>query len=333
VWQTASVALLLVAAGAVAHDGWTTSAAGCPDTRYEEAVDWSRTASSCAALSRRRHFSGAALRSAIIYETQDQARDARQVLAPFSGSGNPVALYLLAWADSRLLERELALEEYRQAYQAAAHVVDVLVRSNAATLYSYELYNASQYEEAVRVLDKLLRETAGTLPIMYERDARLNLTRSLHAMGDAPSAEGELQRLRDILGATPLRSQELQEDAALHVQRGQFRSADALLEQAGTAAKNESVELYEASALVGRIEVAVKEADWQRVRALLAQTQRLKDAFGPDEQRSLAVLMGISARNEGRLEESREFFERALGLSPSKDQLWEIEYELALTLK
>lgn len=332
-WQTASFVLLLAASGVVAHDGWTTSAAGCPETRYEEAADWARTASACAGLSRRQNSSGAALRSAIIYETRDEARRAREVLGPFSGTGDPKVLYLLAWADSRLLQRDLALEEYRQAYQAAAHVLDVLVRSNAATLYSYELYTASQYEEAVRILDELLRDTAGTLPLLYERDARLNLARSLDAMGDAPSAATELQRLRDLLGATPLRAQELQEDATLHMQRGQFRSADALLEQAVGAARVETVKLYEADALIGRIEVAVKQANWERVRALLAQTQLLEDALGPDEQRALAFLKGIAARNEGRLEESRGLLQQALGLSPPKDELWRIEYESALTLR
>jgi tetratricopeptide (TPR) repeat protein len=273
------------------------------------------------------------MRAALIYAARGEPERARAVLTPFEAAGDPIVLYTLAWADSRLLKRDLAFEEYREAFSAAARVVDVRVRANATTLFSYELFTATKYEEAVRILDELLRTTAGTLPLLYERDARLNLARSLDAMGDAPAAAAELQRLRDLLGAAPLKSLELREDAQLHIQRGQLQSADALLEQARTAAQVESVRLYEAGSVMDRIEVAVKEGDWQRVAALLAQMHELEDALKPDGRRTLAFLKGLAARAEGRLEESRELLEQALGLSPTVNVRWRIEYELGLTLR
>jgi tetratricopeptide (TPR) repeat protein len=252
---------------------------------------------------------------------------------PFEAGEDPIVLYTLAWADSLLGSREAAFEEYRRAFEAARRVADVRVRGNATTLFAYELYRASKYEEAVRISDQLLRATAGALPLLYERDARLNLARSLDAMGDAPAAAAEFERLRSILGEAPLKSYELQEDANLHIQRGQLRSADGLLEQAQAAARQESMQLYEATALLTRIQIAVEEADWERVRALSAQTQALKDALGPDEQRDLAFLKGLAARAEGRLEESRALLEQARRLSPPPNELWRIEYESGVTLR
>jgi tetratricopeptide (TPR) repeat protein len=334
-WKAGSLALLIAATAAVAHDGWTTSAAGCPDTGYENTADssWSRIAATCADLSRRQRSSGAAVRSAIIYELRDRPGRAREVLSPFEAGDDPIVLYTLAWADSLLGSREVALEEYRRAFEAARRVTDIRVRGNATTLFVYELYRASKYEEAVRISDQLLRSTAGTLPLLYERDARLNLARSLDAMGDAPAAAAEFERLRSILGEAPLKSYELQEDANLHIQRGQLRSADGLLEQAQAAARNESMRLYEANALLTRIQIAVQEADWERVRALSAQTRALQDALGPDEQRDFAFLKGLAARAEGRLEESRALFEQARRLSPPPNELWRIEYESGVTLR
>jgi tetratricopeptide (TPR) repeat protein len=334
-WRTPTLALLVGVGFTQANDGWTTSAAGCPDTGYEDRADraWSRTAATCADLSRRRTSWGAALRSAIIYEVRGKPALARAVLSPFEAMGDPKVLYTLAWADSQLGNPKVALEEYRRAFAAAARDTDIRVRGNAATLFVYELYRDSDYEEAVRVSDGLLRTSAGVLPLLYERDARLNLARSLDAMGDAPAAAAELQRLRGILGATPMNSLELLEDANLHVERGQLRSADELLVEAEAAAQHEAMRSYEASAVIARARIAVKETDWERVRALLTRTEALKGALGHDGQRDLAFLQALAARADGRLEESRALLEEVRGLSPPPNELWRVEYESGLTLK
>ena len=333
-WKTGTLALFLTAAAGLAHDGWTTSAAGCPATGYDDTTSsaWSVTASACAELSQRQNSSGAAMRAAIIYAYRSNPQGVREVLTPFEASEDPIVLYTLAWADSLLLKRDLASQEYRRAFLAADRVMDVRVRANATTLFSYELFTAAQYEEAVRILDRLLRETAGALPILYERDARLNLARSLDAMGDAPAAEAELGHLRAVLGTLPLNHFELDEDAQLHIQRGQLHSADMLLEQAQAAARQESSPIYEAEAAIDRIEVAVKQGDWAEVRALLAEIHPLDDSLSPDDRRGLAFLKGLDARAEGRFEESRDLLEQALALSPTPDQRWRFEYESGLTL-
>jgi tetratricopeptide (TPR) repeat protein len=334
VWPTASLALLVAAACAVHHDGWTTSAAGCPDQHYEDPADdaWPETAFNCAELSRRQKSSMAAMRAALIYAGRGKAEAVREVLTPFEAQGNPIVLYTLGWADARLMRRELAFEEYRRAFEASGRVMDVRVRANATTLFSFELYNATKFEEAVRILDGLLRDTAGTLPILYERDARLSLARSLDGMGDTPAAAAEFQRLRELLGKIPLNTFELYTDAKLHLERGQLRSADALFEQARAAAKS-AARSNEAEAVMGSAEVAVREGNWERAGALLAETREFEPELTGDDRRSLALLNGLAARATGRLEEARDFFEQARGLSPTVNDLWSIEYELGLTLK
>jgi tetratricopeptide (TPR) repeat protein len=331
---TQALTLLVGATALLGHDGWALSVAGCGDPRYAGPDGaWIRNASSCASLSQRRNSEEAALQSAFFYIGHNKNDLAREVLSPFEGGGDPRVLYYLAWVDSRLGRREVALGEYRRAVEGGGHLADADFRGDATTHFAYELYRASEYEEAVRILDQLLRAPAGTLPLRIERDARLRLARSLDAMGDAPAAEAELQRLRATLGPLPLSALELLLDAQLHIDSGQFRSADGLLEQARAAARQEGKRAYEVAAVTNRIETAVKEGDWERVHALVAEMASFEDILDPDDRRELAFRQGITAREEGRLDESRGFLEQALALSPPPAQLWEVEYESGLTLQ
>ncbi len=275
----------------------------------------------------------AALRSAHFYTRLNAYQRGRDVLAPFESTGNVRVLMGLAWLDSQLGQREMAFEEYRQVLQAAQHVVDVDVRADVATSFGYELYRASNYEEAVRILDQLLRASPGVLGLTSERNARLNLARSLQEMGDAPAAEAELQRLKDRLGDAPLSSLDLLLDARLHVEAGQLRSADELLQQAQLAARSEANRLREVFVVMRRLEVAVKEADWARVRALSTEAKGFRDVLQLDARRQLAFDEEVAARAEGRLEESRALLEQTRSMSPPPNERWEIAYESGLTLK
>jgi len=276
----------------------------------------------------------AALSAASVYISLGEFAPAREVLGPFEETGSVRVLYVLAWLDSRLGDRERALVEYRRAFESACRVKDVEARAQAATHFSYELYQATKYEEAVRVLDLLLREPAGTIPIDYERDARLNLARALNNMGDPPAAEAEFRRLKDLLGTAPLSASELLLDARLHVESGQLRSADGLLEQARTVAREANWSRYlEGAAVMNRIEIAVKEADWDRLHALLKEMQPFREKLVQDDQRDLAWLEGIGARGEGNFPEALKLLEQAKALSPPANVLWEIDDDMGLTFK
>jgi tetratricopeptide (TPR) repeat protein len=275
----------------------------------------------------------AGLRSAYFYWRRDEPERGRKVLSAFESTGDARVLTTLAWLDSRLGQRDLALAEYRRAVEASRHVVDSDVRADAITTFGFELYRASNYEEAVRLLDGLVRAQAGTLTLRTERNARLNLARSLQEMGDAPAAEAELQRLKTLLGNVPLSSIELMFDARLHLEAGQLRSADELLEQAQLAARREGSRLYEAFAVIRRLEIAVKEADRKRMRELSAEAEALADVLEVDERRQLAFAEEAAARAEGRLEESRTLLEKVRGMSPPPNERWELAYEWGLTLR
>ena len=250
-----------------------------------------------------------------------------------SAIGDASVLNRLAWIDSRLSQRKRSLEEYRQAFQLAPRLSDGLVRADITTHLAYELFTNAEYEEAVRIESDLLRTAAGQLPLDDERDARLNLSRSLAAMGDTPAAAAELQRLRARLGDAPLTALELLFDARLHIERGQLRAADAMLEQARDAARREGWRLYESAAVTNRIEIGVKEGNWERVHALSSEIRTFQDVLQPDDLRALALLEEQAARAEGKPEESRRLLAQARGLSPRADELWEIDYESGLTLQ
>lgn len=309
--------LLAVASAALGHDGWTPAAAGCRMLAEDGPRDtWLQSASSCAAVARRLNSREAALRSAHFYLKGEKPEQGREVLLPFESSNDVRVLYYLAWFDSRMGKRELAVEEYRRAYQASQHLADGELRATTATLFGYELYRASQNEEAVRVLNKVLQQSAGTLGTQTERDARLNLARSLQELGDAPAAEAELQRLRQLIGTAPLSSLELLLDARLHAESGQLQSALALLAQAQAAARRESNRLREAFVVMRELEIAVTQGDWERVRALLAEVRTFEDGLRIDDRRQLTFDEAVAARVEGRLEESRTLLEQTRRMSP-----------------
>lgn len=330
---TRSFGLVFLAAATVFHDGWTTTDAGC--RRYGDGTDDSaslRNALYCERLSWRGSRE-AALRSALIYANQGQAASTRRVLTPFEAIDDPRTLYILGWADSKLGDRKLALEERRRAFESVRNVGDLRVRANAANLYSYELQRETKYEEAVRILNELFQTPgAETLGLEYVRDAHLQLALSLVEMGDIPAATAELERLRTRLGTLPMQPDELILDARLHIERGELQSADELLVQAERAA-GEGERWAAASALTDRLEIAVRQGNTARVHALLSELEGFKDAIGLDSQLSLVILQGTASRGEGKLNESRAFLERALAMSPPPNVLWEIQYELGLTLK
>ncbi len=273
------------------------------------------------------------MRSAHFYLKGEKPEQGREVLLPFESSNDVRVLYYLAWFDSRMGKRELAVEEYRRAYQASQHLADGELRATTATLFGYELYRASQNEEAVRVLNKVLQQSAGTLGTQTERDARLNLARSLQELGDAPAAEAELQRLRQLIGTAPLSSLELLLDARLHAESGQLQSALALLAQAQAAARRESNRLREAFVVMRELEIAVTQGDWERVRALLAEVRTFEDGLRIDDRRQLTFDEAVAARVEGRLEESRTLLEQTRRMSPPPNERWQIAFELGRTLR
>ncbi len=274
----------------------------------------------------------AALRAAQAFILSGHYADARDVLQPFETSGDVEVGFRLAYIDALLGQHDLALAEYRQAFAAAARMVEVSLVAKLTTRFAYELYQAGEYAEAIRILDALLRTHAGTLEMIDERDARMRLARALNYLGDGPASTGELRRLRSLLGAEPLKATELLLDAQLHMDANQLRSAKELLQQAQAAAQRDGIRLYQASAVMNQIEVAAKEADWQQVHALSTQAESFGDVFGPDDRSGLAFLEGVAARGEGRLEESRHLLEQARALSPPPNRLWEIESELGRTL-
>ncbi|MGO8969222.1 MAG: CHAT domain-containing protein [Myxococcaceae bacterium] len=257
---------------------------------------------------------------------------AREVLAPFEAGGDPEVLYKLAFVDSCLANHELALSEYRRAFATAGRLADLSLVSKLTTRFAYELYHDAQYAEAVRILDALLRAHAGALELVDVRDARMRMARALHYMGDGPAAEAELGRLRGILGATALSAPELLLDAELHIDAHQLQSADELLVEAQAAGRQSGIRLYQSAAVMNRIEIAAKEADWKRVRTLSADARSFGDVLRADDWVDLAFLEGMSARGEGRLEESRQLLEQARAQCQLPTRLWEIESELGLTL-
>jgi len=243
-------------------------------------------------------------------------------------------LFMLGYAETRLGKHAAAMQAFQRAYDAAGLTADIGLRVQAATQLAYALVQDTEFEKAVRMLDGVLHAPEGSIPLLFERDARLELARALNQMGDGPAAEAELQRLRGILGARPLTTIELLLDARLHVENGQLRSADGLLEEAQRTAHAEGIlRSLEASAVMNRIEIAVKEADWGRVQALSQETRTYKDVLQPDDWRDLLWLEGIAARAEGHSSESLKLLEQARALSPPPNELWEIDDDLGRTLQ
>jgi tetratricopeptide (TPR) repeat protein len=273
----------------------------------------------------------AAIQSAHFYRQLNELQRGRTVLSPFESLGNPDVLIVLASVDSRLGNRDLAVAEYQRAIEAAERVADVDVRGTARSQFGYELYRKSHFEEAVRTLDAVLRSYAGKLSPRIERSVRLNLSRALQEMGDAPAAEAEFRRLREFLDTAPMLSIELLFDARLHKEAGQLQSADELLKKAQQAARSEANRFLEAFAVLRRLEIAVKLADWERTHALSAEVQAFKEVLQLDGRRQLAAAEEEAARDEGRLEESRRLLEQERGMSPPPNELWELEYESGLT--
>jgi tetratricopeptide (TPR) repeat protein len=294
---------------------------------------WLKSAASCAAASRRRGSREAALSAAHFYMRGERPEQGREVLVPFEPGNDVRVLYYFAWFDSRLGKRELALEEYRRAYQLSEHLADGDLRATTATLFGYELYRDSQNEEAVRVLNKVLQRYAGSLATQSEREARLNLARSLQELGDAPAAEAEFQRLRGLIGSAPLSSLELLLDARLHAESGQPQSAVEILVQAQAAARRESNRLREAFVVMRELEIAVTQTDWERVRTLLAEVRTFADVLRIDDQRQLTFDEAVAARVEGRLEASRTLLEQTQQMSPPPNERWQIAFELGRTLR
>lgn len=293
-----------------------------------------RTAARCASVSRRWHSKPAAILSAGLYLNHDQPQQARDVLLPFEGLEDPAVLLLLGYADTRLGDHAAALKVLQRAFDAAGKNTDIRIRVQAATQLAYALVGATEFEKAVRVLDSVLQAPRGAIPLLFERDARMELARALNQMGDAPAAEAELQHLREMLGALPLTTSELLLDARLHVEEGQLRSADGLLQEAQKTAHQDGIlRSLEASAVMNRIEIAVKQSDWERVSALSEETRTFKDVLQPDDWRDLAWLEGIAARAQGHFAESLKLLEEARALSPPPNELWEIDDDLGLTLK
>jgi|GEM_PF-3692161 len=311
---------------AVGHDGWTPSVGGCGGR------DSLSKAHSCEALSRRLHSREAAIQAAQAFGIAGHHAEARQVLSPFETAGDPEVLYKLAFVDARLGKHELALAEYRRAFSSAGRLADLAVLAKLTTRFAYELYEATEYAEAIRILDALLRGHSGSLELVDERDARMRLARALNYLGDDPAAEAELRRLRGILGTAPLTAAELLLDAQLHLDANQLRSAAELLLQAQSAARRDGIRLYESSTVMNRLEVAAREADWQQVHALATQAEGFGDVLTTDDRVDLAFLEGVAARGEGRLEESRRLLEQARALGPLPNRLWEVESELGRTL-
>ncbi|MGO9830807.1 MAG: CHAT domain-containing protein [Myxococcaceae bacterium] len=283
-------------------------------------------------MSHRRSSKEAALRSMQAFVLTGQYGRAREVLGPFEASGDPEVLYKLAFVDSCLANHELAMSEYRRAFASAGRLADVSLVSRLTTRFAYELYHDAQYAEAVRILDALLRTHAGALALVDERDARMRMARALQLMGDGPAAEAELQRLRGILGPTPLSAPELLLDAELHMDAGELHSAEELFEEAQAAGRRDGIRLYQASAVMNRLEVAAKERDWVRLRALSSEARAFADVLRADDRVDLAFLEGMAARGQGRLEESRRLLEQARAQCLLPARLWEVESELGRTL-
>lgn len=291
-------------------------------------------AARCAGVSQRRNSKEAAVLSAGLYLNLDQPEKARAVLLPFEATDDAWVLLMLGYAETRLGKHADALKAFQRAYDAAGRTANVGLRVQAATQLAYALVADGDFEKAVRMLDEVLHAPEGSIQLLFERDARLELARALNQMGDAPAAEAELQRLRGILGARPLTTIELLLDARLHVENGQLRSADGLLEEAQKTAHEAGIlRSLEASAVMNRIEIAVKEADWGRVQALSKETRTFQDVLQPDDWRDLAWLEGIAARAEGHYAESLKLLEQARALSPPPNELWEIDDDLGRTLQ
>ena len=328
-----AVALLFVSAALIFHDGWTTTDAGC--RRYGDGTDDSASlanALDCERLSWRGSRE-AALRSALIYANHGEPRATRRVLTPFEGIDDPRTLYILGWADGTLGERKLALDEIRRAYESVRKVEDVRVRANAATQYAQGLSRDGEYEESVRVLNELMHSPgAETLGLEFVRDCYLNLARALAAMGDAPAAATELERLKTRLGLVPMLARELTLEARLQFEREELQSADELAVQAQRAA-GPGERPYAGEAVILRLRIALRQGDSERVHQLFSELETYNDALDVSQQRAVTEVRGLAARAEGHLEESQRFFEHALTLDPEPDQLWMLHYELGVSLR
>jgi tetratricopeptide (TPR) repeat protein len=186
--RSTAVALGLIAFFALAHDGWSKSAAGCVESWKLPSKVGRSIAQRCAQVARRTSRIDAALSAAYIYASLDEPEEVRVALEPFEGAGDPSVLGMLARANHRLGNVGSARRQYEEAYRLSRGVVEPRVRARAAYDYAYSLMEDLRYQDALRVCDELLGSDVNALSLGGQKYLSLIRDEAMEILGIVPPA-------------------------------------------------------------------------------------------------------------------------------------------------